>query len=96
VPAYVIYQAEVADEVGYADYRAKAGQSVEAAGGRYLVRGGDGEALEGELPASRTVVIEFPTRAVARVWYESAEYTEIRKLRTGIAQATLYVVDGVD
>jgi uncharacterized protein (DUF1330 family) len=96
VPAYVIYQAEIADDVRYADYRAKAGASVEAAGGRYLVRGGDGQALEGELPASRTVVIEFPTRALARAWYESAEYTEIRTLRAGIARATLYVVDGVD
>jgi uncharacterized protein (DUF1330 family) len=40
-------------------------------------------------------VLEFPTRAAAIVWYESPEYTEIRKLRAGIAQATLYVVDGV-
>lgn len=60
------------------------------------MRGGDGEALEGELPASRTVVIEFPNRDAARSWYAGAVYTEIRKLREGIARATLYVVDGID
>jgi uncharacterized protein (DUF1330 family) len=96
VPAYVIYQADVTDEARYADYRAQAGPSVVAAGGKYLVRGGDGEAMEGDLPASRTVVVEFPTRAAARAWYQSAEYAEIRKLRAGIAKATLYVVDGLD
>jgi len=96
VAAYVIYQADVTDEARYTDYRAQAGPSVVAAGGRYLVRGGDGEAMEGDLPARRTVVIEFPTRAAAQAWYRSAEYAEIRKLRAGIATATLYVVDGVD
>jgi uncharacterized protein (DUF1330 family) len=95
VPAYVIYLADVADESRYEHYKAGAGPSVEAAGGKYLVRGGDGEAMEGELPASRTVVLEFPTRAAALAWYQSPEYAEIRKLRAGIAEATLYVVDGV-
>jgi uncharacterized protein (DUF1330 family) len=96
VAAYVIYQADIADDGRYEDYKALAGPSVAAAGGRYLVRGGDGEALEGELPAGRTVVVEFPTRAAARAWYDGDEYTEIRKIREGIARATLYVVDGVD
>jgi uncharacterized protein (DUF1330 family) len=95
VPAYVIYQADVADEARYENYKAQAGPSVLSAGGKYLVRGGDGEALEGGLPASRTVILEFPTRAAALNWYHSPEYTEIRKLRAGIAEATLYVVDGI-
>lgn len=91
----MIYQSDVADEGRYEDYEARAAPSVVAAGGKYLVRGGDGEAMEGELPASRTVILEFPTRAAALAWYQSPEYTEIRKLRAGIAEATLYVVDGV-
>jgi uncharacterized protein (DUF1330 family) len=95
LPTYVIYQADITDEARYEEYKANAGRSVVAAGGKYLVRGGDGEALEGELPASRTVVLEFPSRAAALAWYEGPEYTEIRKLRAGSAMATLYVVDGV-
>lgn len=51
--------------------------------------------LEGELPADRTVVLEFPDRESALGWYHGSEYTEIRKLRENVANATLYVVDGV-
>lgn len=92
--AYLIYQADVSDPERYEIYKAAAGPSVVAAGGRYLVRGGECVPLEGELPASRTVVLEFASREVALEWYWGVEYTEIRKLRHGIAEATLYVVDG--
>jgi uncharacterized protein (DUF1330 family) len=95
VAAYLIYQAEVSDPERYEAYKTAAAKSVVAAGGRYLVRGGEATALEGELPASRTVVLEFPSREVALEWYHGADYTGIRKLRHGIAEATLYVVDGV-
>jgi uncharacterized protein (DUF1330 family) len=53
------------------------------------------DVLEGEPPAGRTVVLEFPTRQAALDWYRSEEYTSIRMLRDGAAQARLYVVDGV-
>ena len=94
--AYVIYQGEVFDPERYEEYKAQVSPNIAAAGGRYLVRGGEAEALEGDLPAGRTVVLEFPTKKAALDWYRSEEYTEIRKLREGAARATLYVVDGVD
>jgi uncharacterized protein (DUF1330 family) len=95
--AYVIYQGEVFDPERYEEYKAQVSPNIAAAGGgRYLVRGGEAEALEGGLPAGRTVVLEFPTKKAALDWYRSEEYTEIRKLREGAARATLYVVDGVD
>jgi uncharacterized protein (DUF1330 family) len=93
--AYVIYQAEVLDAERYEEYKAQAGPSIVAAGGRYLVRGGNAEALEGDVPAGRTVVAEFPNRQAALDWYASAEYAAIRKLREKAARATMYVVDGV-
>jgi uncharacterized protein (DUF1330 family) len=94
--AYVIYQGEVTDAHRYEEYKPKAAASIIAAGGRYVVRGGDVEVLEGEAPAGRTVVLEFPTRQAALDWYRGAEYTAVRKLREGAAQATMYVIDGVD
>ena len=93
--AYVIYQGEVLDLVRYDEYKDKAAESILAAGGRYVVRGGDVEVLEGEPPAGRTVVLEFPTRQAAVDWYRSDDYTEIRKIREGAARARMYVVDGV-
>jgi uncharacterized protein (DUF1330 family) len=95
LPAYVIYQAEVADPVRYEQYKAKAAATVAAAGGRYVVRGGDAEPLEGDLPAGRTAVLEFPTRQAALAWYRSEEYAAARSLREGAAVATVYLVDGV-
>jgi len=95
VTTYVIYQAEILDPARYEEYKERAAPNIVAAGGRYVVRGGDATALEGELPASRTVILAFPTRQAALAWYHSEEYAEIRALRDGSARATLYMVDGV-
>jgi uncharacterized protein (DUF1330 family) len=95
VAAYVVYQGEVTDPERYDDYKTRAAASIVAAGGRYLVRGGDVEVLEGEAPAGRTVVLEFPTMQAALDWYRSDEYTEIRKMREGAARARMYAVDGI-
>lgn len=96
MPAYVIYQGEVLDQERYDEYKAKGAVSIAAAGGKYIVRGGEFEVLEGEAPVGRTVVLEFPTRQAAIDWYRSDEYTEIRKIREGAARARMYVIDGVD
>jgi len=96
VAAYVIYQGEVTDPERYEEYKVKAAASIVAAGGRYLVRGGAVEVLEGEAPAGRTVVLEFPTMQAALAWYRSDQYTAVRSIREGAARARLYVVDGVD
>lgn len=96
MPAYVIYQAEVTDPARYEDYKPLAAESIAAAGGRYLVRGGDIEVLEGEAPAGRTVVLEFPTREAALEWYRGEAYTAARKRREGAANSRAYVVDGVE
>ena len=93
--AYVIYQAEVLDAERYEAYKALAGASVLAGGGRYLVRGGAVEALEGALPAGRSVVLEFPNMQAALDWYSGEDYSKARTLREGAAQASMYIVEGV-
>jgi len=94
VAAYVVYQAEVTDPQRYEEYKPRAAASVAAAGGRYLVRGGEVEVLEGDPPAGRTVVLEFPTMRAALDWYRGDDYTEARKLRADAARARMYVVEG--
>jgi uncharacterized protein (DUF1330 family) len=96
VAAYVIYQAEVLDPVRYEEYKTRGAASLEAAGGRYVVRGGEFAVLEGDAPAGRTVVVEFPSRKAAIDWYHGAEYTAARAIRAGAAHARMYVVDGVE
>jgi uncharacterized protein (DUF1330 family) len=95
VTAYVVYQGEVTDPQRYEEYKARAAASVAEAGGRYLARGGDVEVLEGEPPAGRTVLLEFPTMRAAIDWYRSDEYSEVRKIREGAARARMYVVEGI-
>lgn len=95
MPAYVIYQGEVFDPERYEEYKRLVAPNIAAAGGRYLVRGGHAEALEGDLPGGRTVVVEFPTMQAAMEWYRSEEYTAIRKIREDAARANIYVVEGV-
>lgn len=95
MPAYVLYLGDVTDPERYEEYKVHAAASIAAAGGRYIVRGGEVEVLEGELPAGRTVVLEFPTRAAALAWYRSDDYEAARRLRLGAATATMYVVDGI-
>ena len=94
--AYVIYQGEVLDPVRYEEYKTAAAASIAAAGGRYIVRAGDMEVLEGDAPAGRTVVLEFPSMQAALDWYRSDAYTAARALREGAARARMYVIDGVD
>lgn len=92
--AYVIYQGEVTDPDRYEQYKLAAAASIAAAGGRYLVRGGPVEVLEGDAPSGRTVVLEFPDRQAALAWYRGEQYSAARELRRGAATARMYVVDG--
>jgi uncharacterized protein (DUF1330 family) len=96
MPAYVIYQGDILDPERYEEYKTKAAASIIAAGGRYLVRGGPVEVLEGDPPAGRTVVLEFPTMEAAVGWYRSPEYTAIREIRKDAARARLYAIEGSD
>ena len=96
VPAYVIYQADITDEEQYARYRAVAPATITAAGGRFLARGGETTGLEGEVPAGRTVIVEFPDRQAALDWYHGERYADARALREHAATGRMYVVDGID
>ncbi len=94
--AYVIYQGEVLDPDAYERYKVLAAESIAAAGGRYVARGGDIDVLEGEPPPGRTVILEFPTMEAARAWFDAAAYREARAVREQAVVARAYVVDGVD
>lgn len=93
--AYVIVQADVTDEEKYGAYTKLSPATVEKFGGRFVVRGGEREDLEGRLAVSRVVVLEFPSMDVARSWYRSPEYQEAKAARAGAATATFTLVDGV-
>ena len=96
MPAYVIVETDVSDPERYEQYKAAAPATIAAAGGHYLVRGGELAVYEGDWQPSRLVVLEFEDLAAARRWYESEAYQEARKLREGAAHFRMVAVQGLD
>ena len=95
MPAYIIVEIEITDPVGYEKYKNLAGATVEKYGGKYIVRGGKTEVLEGAWKPKRIVVLEFPTLERAKEWLNSEEYREPRKMRHRTAKTSMLVVEGV-
>ena len=96
MPAYIVVQIEVDDPVTYERYRQLAPPSIAKYDGRYLVRGGACEVLEGSWSPPRLVVLEFPTLERAREWWASPEYAEARALRQSSARTDMLVVPGIE
>lgn len=94
MPAYIIADVEVTDPAGYEPYRPLAAASIARFGGRFLVRGGAAELLEGAPAPNRTVVIEFPDAGTARRWYRSEEYQRALKIRQAASRGRLILVEG--
>jgi uncharacterized protein (DUF1330 family) len=92
--AYVIVDLEVTDPARYAEYRQRVPATLAAYGGRFLVRGGEHEVVEGSWRPRRLVVLEFPSLAQARRWYDSEEYREPKAMRLTASDANLVFVDG--
>lgn len=93
--AYVIANIDVQDPVRYQDYIKLTPGTIEPYGGRFIARGGRLEKLEGELPANRVVVLEFPSFAQAKAWYDSEGYRVARAIRQSASTGSLVLVEGV-
>jgi uncharacterized protein (DUF1330 family) len=92
--AYVIGEIEVTDPATYDEYRKQVLATVTRYGGRFAVRGGKVEPLEGGWAPERIVVLEFPSTARALEWYRSAEYAPLIKLRQRASRGKLILVEG--
>jgi uncharacterized protein (DUF1330 family) len=95
VSAYVIVEIEVQDPAGYEEYKKLAGATVQSHGGKYIVRGGKAEVLEGDWHPKRIVVLEFESMDRAKEWLNCEEYRQPRKMRHRTAKTNMIVVEGV-
>lgn len=96
MPAYVVVQVEITDQAKYEAYKALTPAAVSKYGGRFIVRGGQAEDLEGRWDVPRLVILEFESVARAKEWYESPEYRHARQVRAGGANMIMTVVEGVN
>ncbi len=93
--AYIVVEINVKDAQTYERYKQLAPPSIAAYGGRYLVRGGKTETLEGEWHPARLVLLEFPSAEQARAWWNSPEYAEAKALRQASAATEMILVEGI-
>jgi uncharacterized protein (DUF1330 family) len=92
--AYVIAEVTITDPQGFEDYRQMVPATVAQYGGKFVVRGGQMEKLEGSWEPKRLVVIEFDSAERAKQWWISEEYREAKALRQRTAQTNLIVIEG--
>jgi uncharacterized protein (DUF1330 family) len=95
MPAYVLVDIEVLDKERYERYKQPSTAALATHGGRFIVRGGNVETLEGTWSPKRLVIIEFPSLERAKAWWDSPDYAEARALRRATARSQLIVVEGV-
>ena len=95
MPGYVIGNINVTDPDAFEEYRGMVPATVAAYGGKYLVRGGVADVVEGDWTPNRLVVLEFESVERAREWYNSPEYTPAKAVRLKASTGDLLFVEGV-
>jgi uncharacterized protein (DUF1330 family) len=99
-PAYVIAEVErdparAQDPAAARRYAEEAPRTLVPFGGRYAVRGGAVQTLEGEAPRGYVVMIAFDSVAQARAWYYSPAYQAIQPIRANSTRSRILLVEGV-
>ena len=95
MPGYVIGNINVTDPDAFEQYRGMVPATIAAYGGKYLVRGGVADVVEGDWNPNRLVVLEFESVERAREWYNSPEYTPAKAVRLKASTGDLLFVEGV-
>jgi uncharacterized protein (DUF1330 family) len=92
--AYVLAEIQVNNADGYKEYSQQVPATIEKYGGRFLVRGGATQVLEGEWPQRRRVILEFPSVDAAKKWWDSPEYEKPKALRKANSEGRLLLIEG--
>jgi uncharacterized protein (DUF1330 family) len=93
--AYVIVDIDIHNTAGLEEYRKRVPATIAKYEGRFIVRGGKFETLEGDWHPKRLVVLEFPSVEQATRWYNSEEYRPLRAMRFTASKSNLVLVEGV-
>jgi uncharacterized protein (DUF1330 family) len=95
-PAYIIVDMQISDMDQYKQYMAEAPAAVKAAGGEYLVRGGQFEVMEGNWQPARIAMLRFPSFDQAKAFYDGELYRQARTQRAGATEFfNMVLVEGV-
>ena len=92
--AYIVAEVTVTDPQGFEAYRQMVPATLAKYGGKFVVRGGAMEKLEGNWEPKRLVILEFESAERARQWWASEEYREAKALRQRTADTNMLVIEG--
>jgi uncharacterized protein (DUF1330 family) len=95
MPAYILAEVTIEDQAIYEEYKKHTPSSIAAYGGKFMVRGGHAETLEGDWEPGRIVILEFPTVARAKEWWDSELYAPAKALRQRSASTRMVMVEGI-
>jgi uncharacterized protein (DUF1330 family) len=96
MPAYVIAHVRIHDRTHYPEYMQKAQDSIVAAGGKYIARGGAVHVFEGDWQPERLVILEFPSMQAARDWWHGEAYQQALPIRQAAAISQIVLTEGLD
>jgi uncharacterized protein (DUF1330 family) len=92
--AYIVVDVNITNPTLYEDYKKLTPASLVPFDGKFIVRGGVAEALEGEWQPGRFVIIEFPSKQKAKEWWDSALYAPAKALRQATSKTNMILVEG--
>jgi len=92
--AYVIVEVSITDKIIYEEYKKLTPAAVAAFGGKFIVRGGHTETLEGDWQPERMVVLEFPSVEIAKEWWSSDQYSKAKAIRQQSAHTKMIILEG--
>ncbi len=95
MPAYIIVDVNVTNPQRYEDYKKLTPGSLIPFDGKFIVRGGAAETLEGDWHPGRIVVLQFPSMEKAKAWWSSDGYAPAKALRQATSITRMIMVDGV-
>jgi uncharacterized protein (DUF1330 family) len=93
--AYILVDVTITNPTLYDDYRKLTLASLEPYDGKFIVRGGKTETLEGDWDPGRVVILEFPSMEKAKAWWSSPGYTPAKAIRQAAANTKMIVVEGI-
>jgi uncharacterized protein (DUF1330 family) len=92
--AYIVFDVEIRDPVRYQEFMTKVKPALQAAGARYLARGGAHKVYEGDWSPRRIVILEFPSVAAWESFYYGV-YQDLKAIRDECSSARLVSVEGL-
>lgn len=96
MPAYIVVDVTIHNPEEYEAYKKLTPASLVKYEGKFIVRGGQTETLEGDWQPGRFVMLEFPTKELAKQWWSSPEYTPAKKIRQGASETKMILVEGFE